>query len=107
MGKASESPERKAGITIRLRDDLISLVDFYKEEQERAGTPASDSGISAASVGYRDLTSSLRGWPANGKSPTLKSLVKLEVWLRDAIGEEQYQAFIQRRAALVLPDGGF
>lgn len=106
MAKKKQS-ETTAGITIRLRDDLIALIDHYAALRKQEGVAVSDSGLSAEIIGYRDLIPTLRGWPDNQKSPTLKSLVRLEVWLRDALGEVEYQAFVQRRAALVLPDGGF
>lgn len=86
-------------MSLKLRDDVLALVEEYQRKMGAAGTPMSDSGLSLLAMGYRDFVGQLRKWGGpDTKGPKLATVAQLEEWLRTQIGEKEYNAFRTRRS---------
>ena len=95
-------------LTLKLKTDILDLLDEAKKTMQKNGQVWSDSGISKACFGYGDFIRSLREWEGGAKpSPTMGNVAKLEQFLRDQIGEKDYERFIKKRGYKSAADLAF
>jgi hypothetical protein len=89
-------------MSLKLREDVIALLEEYQRREGAAGRPAADSSVSKECFGYRDFVSKLRKWgPNESKGPTIELVMRFEQFLRERLGEEAYDRFRIERAAQV------
>lgn len=90
-------------MSLALRDSVLALMEEYQRQEGAKGNPLSDSAVSKKAMNYGDFVGILRRWDGGPKSPTLENVAKFEQFLRDQMGEEQYQRFVEDRARAALP----
>lgn len=94
-------------MTMKLRDDVIALMEEYQRLEGSKGNPLSDSRVSRDAMGYADFVGILRGWTGGKGGPTMEKVARFEEHIRTQVGDEFYKAFMARRAASVLGGDGF
>jgi hypothetical protein len=92
-------------MSLKLRDDVLELLEEYQRMEGAAGRPAADSAVSKECFGYRDFVSKLRKWgPNESRGPTVEHISRFEQWLRERVGEDVYER-IRREQAAKVADG--
>lgn len=94
-------------MSLKLRDDIVALMEEYVRQEGAKGISISDSKVGREAVGYADFIRTLREWDGGRPAPGMALVAKFEAYLADQVGKDSYEAFIQRRAAMIAGDSGF
>lgn len=86
-------------MTLKFKEDLVSLLDHVQTKKNGEGDPWSDTKISRLSMGYGDFVGILRKWDGGKGSPTLEKVLKFESFLQDQLSPDEYQQFVASREA--------
>ena len=87
-------------MALKLRDDIVALMEEYIRDQGSDGNVLSESGVSKLALGYGDFPGILLRWDGGAKGPTMQKIAQFEQWLREQMGKAKYEAFVARRAAM-------
>lgn len=88
-------------ITLQLRDDIIALLEHFQRASGSMGVSWPDTKVSFEAVGDRSFVATLRKWDGGPKSPTMERVSKFENFLRDQLGEAEYDEFRKAQGRLV------
>lgn len=94
-------------MSLKLRDDVLALMEEYIRMEGGKGNSLSETRVSRDATGYGDIVKTLRDWDGGKPGPSMVVVAKFESYLADQVGQEFYEAFMQRRAGLVSADAGF
>ena len=86
-------------LTLKLKQDIIDLLEFVQTKKNVGGTPWADSTASRECFGHGEYVGNLRKWDGGTGSPTLEKTLKFERFLIEQISAEEYETFISTRSA--------
>lgn len=92
-------------MTLKLKEDVLALLELVKEKKEREGDPLSDSKAAVLCFGHGEFVGNLRRWDGGKGGPTLEKTGQFETFLRDQLSEAEYEEFRVQRAAEVTKKG--
>lgn len=79
-------------LALGYKSNLLALLKIVQQKHGWA-----DSKVSKLCFGYGDFIGAFRKWTGGKKGPTLEKTMVLEQFLREQIGEEEYQKFLAGR----------
>ncbi len=94
-------------MSLKLRDDVLALMEEYIRMEGGKGNSLSETRVGKEATGYGDIIKTLRNWDGGRPGPSMAVVAKFESYLADQVGKPFYEAFMQRRAAMVAADAGF
>lgn len=87
-------------LTLKYKGDVLALLETVQMAQAKAGDPWSDTKVSKLCFNHGEFVNQFKKWQGGNGGPTLDKVMRLEIFLRDQLGEQAYDQFLQERTAL-------
>jgi hypothetical protein len=88
-------------LVLRLKKDMLDLLELVQQRQAQKGTPWSDSMASKLCFKHGEFVSNLKKWDGGKASPTLEKTLEFERFLVANLDAKDYAKFMKGKGISV------